>query len=191
MIKAIIFDCFGVLTTDAWLPFKQRHFGHDQDLFDEATSLSQQANSGLINFDDFAAGVAQLAKMPLAEVRQQISKNVANEQLFDLITQLKGNYRIGLLSNASEDWLEHLFTKEQLALIDETALSYVTGFTKPHFQAFEAMAAKLGVEVEACVMVDDQERHCFGAREAGMQAILYKDFDLFKQELDLLLNQSE
>ncbi|MDB5168731.1 MAG: putative (S)-2-haloacid dehalogenase [Candidatus Saccharibacteria bacterium] len=191
MIKAIIFDCFGVLTTDAWLPFKERHFGHNQELFDEATSLGQQANAGFISHTDFATGIARLAGISVSEVEAKIQKNIANEQLFDYIAGLKGNYRIGMLSNASENWLGHLFSEGQIALLDEVALSYETGFTKPRPQAFEAIADKLGVEIEACVMVDDQERHYTGAREAGMQAILYQDFDLFKQQLEVLLNQSE
>src|SRR5690348_2888052 len=61
MIKAIVFDCFGVLTSDGWLPFKKKYFGHDSALTEEATSLNKQVDAGLISYDDFVPAVAKLA----------------------------------------------------------------------------------------------------------------------------------
>lgn len=190
MIKAIIFDCFGVLTTDGWLPFKTKHFADDKKLNQAVTELNEQASTGLISHDDFARAVAKLAVISVNEVNKEIDANVANELLLTYIQQLKSKYTIGMLSNTSANWLDKLFTPKQVALFDVISLSYESGFTKPHPRAYGKIAQQLGLEVNKCVLIDDQERHCSGAREAGMQAICYQDFLQMKRELEELLAQT-
>src|SRR4051794_37978902 len=113
MIRAIIFDCFGVLTSDAWLPFKRRHFGDDPDRQAQATDLNKQVDAGLADYNDFIAGVAGLAGMTSAQARAEIENNVANEELFGYIEQrLAGSYKLGLLSNAGANWLDELFSMQ-------------------------------------------------------------------------------
>ncbi len=188
MIKAIIFDCFGVLCLDGWLPFKEKHFGKGTDLFRKATESNKRADTGLISYETFLKEVAQLANIPFSEAKKQIENNPANEELFAYISSiLKPKYKIGILSNAAENWLNELFTAEHLGLFDATALSFELGFIKPDKRAYIEIAQRLGLELEQCIFVDDQERYCLGAREAGMKAIVYKDFESLKAELEKLL----
>jgi beta-phosphoglucomutase-like phosphatase (HAD superfamily) len=189
MIKAIIFDCFGVLTTDGWLPFKKRHFGDKPELHQQATDLNRQVDGGFISYDDFVAGVAGLAGVPLTEAKQDIENNVANEPLFNLIKTLKPKYKIGFLSNAGSNWISTLFSPEQAAMFDAISVSSETGFVKPEEQAYLEVAEKLNVTPAECVFVDDQLRYCEAAKEVGMQAIEYRDFDQFQSELDTLLTE--
>lgn len=189
MIKAIIFDCFGVLTSEGWLPFKKKHFGHDHKLEQEATDLSKQLNSGRLSNREFVDQAAALAGVAPEDARRAIERNAANEELFDYIEQeLSGRYKLAILSNAGGNLLRELFTARQLAPFDKAALSFETGYVKPDRRAYEHVAAMLGVEPEECVFIDDQQRHCSGARDAGMQAILYQDFEQFKKELEPLLS---
>jgi HAD superfamily hydrolase (TIGR01509 family) len=190
MIRAIIFDCFGVLTTDGWLPFKIRHFGHDPKLLQEATDINKRADSGLIGSQEFIAEIAKLAGVPTSEAQQALHTNVPNEPLFDLIKSLKPSYKIGMLSNASGDWTSELFTPEQVALLDAVSLSYATGVMKPHPRAYEAIAEQLGYDVSQCIFIDDQERYCTGAREIGMPAIWYQNFEQCQADLQKALSQS-
>lgn len=191
MIRAVIFDCFGVLTTDGWLPFKKRHFGHDDQLVQEATDLNKQADTGLMSYDDFVDAVSKMAQIPAEQAYTEIEDNVANKPLFEFIATLKPTYKIGLLSNAPDDWIKELFSEQQQELFDAFALSYTSGFIKPDPRAYEAIAQQLGVQPEECVFVDDQERQCTGAREVGMQAIWFKDTDQAIADLRTLLQQSK
>lgn len=191
MVKAIIFDCFGVLTTEGWLPFKAKHFSRDQELNCQATDLLKQANCGFISHEDFVEAVAGLADVSVDEVNRAIDVNAPNEPLFAYIKQLKRKYKIGVLSNAANNWLAELFTSEQVALFDAVSLSYESGLIKPHPLAYEKIAAKLGVDVSECVFVDDQERHCAGAREAGMNAVVYNDFEQMKSDLERILDDTK
>lgn len=187
MVKAILFDCFGVLVTDAWLPFKARHFGHDPALYEEASDISQQANLGVISHDDFVNKIAGLSGKSFKEVERVMSSNVPNEPLFDYIRELKKTYKIGFLSNIAADYLNRMFTPEQLGLFDATSLSFENGYVKPQPEAYEEMARRLDADASQCVMIDDQERNITGAREAGMQAILYENLDQLKTDLNKLL----
>ena len=192
MVKAIIFDCFGVLTSEGWLAFKAERFSHEDELERQATSLNKQADAGLISHDDFVSAIADLADIPQVEVRSAIDVNVPNEQLFTYIKErLKPKYKVGLLSNAAANWLKELFSPQQIELFDAVSLSYEAGLLKPHPGAYEKIASQLKVEPAECVFVDDQERHCTGAREAGMRAILYQDFEQMKTELEKILDAAE
>jgi FMN phosphatase YigB (HAD superfamily) len=187
MIKAIIFDCFGVLTTDGWLPFKKNHFGNDAELHRQATDLNRQVDGGRISYEDFIKGVAELAGVPLAEAKKSIENNIANEPLFNLIKSLKPTYKIGFLSNAGSNWVTELFNPEQASMFDAISVSSETGHVKPEPGAYEEIAQKLGVEPHECVFIDDQPRYCQAAREVGMQAVEYRDFEQFQEELRSLL----
>jgi len=187
MIKAVIFDCFGVLATEAWLPFKAKYFT-DPEVHEEAESLMKQANSGLINNADFLQGIAKLAGLTPEAVLEALRHNVPNEPLFDYMrNQLKPKYKLGFLSNVSGDYLQELFTPDQLKLFDAISLSYKTGHVKPEPKAYSSAADELGVLPEECVFVDDRSIHVNGALDAGMKAVLYEDFESFKHQMDELL----
>lgn len=188
MIKAIIFDCFGVLTTDAWIAFKKRHFRDDREKATEASRLNHLAGSGRISYRDFLDKVSKLADMSAAETKEEINTNVTDEELFDYIKKLKPKYKIGMLSNAAANHLSRLFSKDQIALFDEIVLSYESEVIKPDVQAYQLIAKKLKVSPDECIFVDDQEKHCAGAGRAGMKAVLYRDFESFQKQLGTLLS---
>ncbi len=177
MIRAIVFDCFGVLATDGWLPFRQLYFGDKPERKQQVTDLQRQVDAGLADYEDFIGTLSELAGVPRKDVWDAIRDNQPNEPLFELIKQLKPRYKIGLLSNAGANWLKEIFSEEQVALFDAVALSYETGFVKPDPRAYAKIADRLGVLPEECILVDDQERYAAGAHEVGMQMVLYQDYD--------------
>ena len=188
MIRAIIFYCFGVLTTDGWLPFKRKYFGDDPKLEAEASDRNKQVDAGLASYDDFMVAIADLAHVPLEESHKAIENNVADEILLSYIaTELKPHFKLGLLSNAGANWLDKLFRKDQINLFDAVALSYETGFVKPDPRAYQTIAERLGLMPEECIFIDDQERYCTAAREVGMQAIVYVSAKQLQTELTPLL----
>lgn len=189
MIRAVIFDCFGVLVTEGWLPFKRRHFGHGTEQEREITALHRQVDAGLADFRGFADRVAELAHVPAADVLCAFARSVPDEDLFAYIADnLKPKYKIAMLSNVASDRLAQLFVPDQIALFDVLSLSYQTGYVKPDPRAFRTVAEQLGLEPEECVFTDDQERLCTAACEFGMQAITYHNFEQFKLELERILD---
>jgi len=176
MIKAVVFDCFGVLAHDGWLPFRTVHFADDEQKFIEATDLNKRSNAGMIEYGDFLRQIGELAGMTAVEARREIEDNPADANLFSYIREtLKPRYKIGLLSNASDYHLDDIFTVEQVGLFDEIVLSYQVGAIKPDAAMYEAIATKLDVLPEECLFIDDQPRFVDAAQRVGMQAFVFED----------------
>ena len=94
------------------------------------------------------------------------------------------------MSNANFNVLTDLFTPDQEALFDASVMSYESKLIKPDKKMFELMAERLGVEMNECVFVDDQERYVSCAKEYGMQGITYTDTKPFIADLEVMLANS-
>lgn len=182
MIQAIIFDCYGVLVRDGWIPFRERHFGDNQQLMQQAIDANRKVDAGLSSYADFIAEAAELAKISAEQARREIETNPRNTELFDIIRSLKPDYKLGVLSNAASDIMNELFTPEQAGLFDEVVVSYMIGAIKPDPRAYRMAAERLGVELSQCLFIDDQPHYCEGARAVGMDAIWYQDNIQLKEE---------
>lgn len=190
MIMAIIFDCFGVLAVDGWQSYKNKHFVGKPELLGKARELNRRSDSGQMAYDDFIRQVAQMAGTSEAEFRKSMEGMEMDEALLDYIAaELKPHYKIGMLSNVANDWLNARLLNRHKKLFDAITLSIKTGFVKPDERAYEAALIELGESAENCVFVDDQERNCTAAREVGMQAILYEDLPQLRSELDAILTK--
>lgn len=188
MIKAIIFDCFGVLTTEGFRVFCDQYFKDSPEKKAAAQAAMDQLSLGNMQYDEFHKKLAQLANVDRKTVDDYLSGNKPNQPLFEYIRDsLKPKYKIGMLSNTGADWLDQLFTPEQIALLDNVIQSYKLGMAKPDPRIYEAAARNLDVRPSECVMIDDIARYCQAARDTGMQAILYQDFAQMKTELEKIL----
>jgi len=178
--KAIIFDFFGVvgqstyqlvlndinITDEQQLQLTDLHKAMDNGFFSDAEFLQVYAQILHMNYDDF------VAKYYESERRFQNSK-----QIIDLIARLRKNYKVGLLSNVGADGYEQ-FIKPLVDNFDTVVTSFHVQLAKPEMAIFEYTAKQLDVDVSECIMIDDSETNCEGARAAGMEAI---KFDTVKQ----------
>jgi HAD superfamily hydrolase (TIGR01509 family) len=72
-------------------------------------------------------------------------------------------------------------------LFDVVVVSGEVGFAKPDREIYHHTADLLEVEPAECVFIDDRQAYVSGAEQAGMQAILYQDFEQMKTELEKIL----
>lgn len=176
MVKAIIFDCFGVLAVDGWGPFKRRYFADKPDALREVAAIGRLVDAGKCSVDVMITAIARNLQLSEQEVREAVNRREPHEELFAYIEgELKPHYKIGLLSNASYDIRTQLFTPEQNALFDAGILSYDVGKTKADTAMYHMLLDTLEVAPGEAIMVDDQERYCEVARSVGMQAICYEN----------------
>jgi len=189
MVRAIIFDLYGVLAINGWQAFKAVHFSDREDVWDQVHQLSRKVDTGVNDYDELVRFTATATGESEATVRFQLEHTVANRELLDFIRdELQGNYKLGLLSNASRsEVIDHIFSADQKALFDVIVMSRQTGIVKPDRRAYELIAAEIAVPTEACLLIDDQERHVDGAHRAGMQAIRFSEVDSLQAELATLL----
>jgi len=187
MVQAVVFDCFGVLTTDTWRAFVD---SLPEELKSEAHSLNNTFDRGQITKDDFIKSVNQLCGRmpPLAEDNTRIVKNLA---LLEYIGELRAReLKIGLLSNVASNWIRDTFlTAEEQSLFDEMVLSFEVGITKPDPRIFQLICEKLAVKTSDAIMVDDIERYCEVAEEVGMKSVVYIDLVQTKKTIESLISQ--
>lgn len=172
-IKAIIFDCFGVLVVSG--PDSLKHdFPH---LSQELHDLSLRSDYGYISRLEYDNLLSELTKVPLDEIEARYwQKNVRSEPVFEWVRSVKhaDTYKTGLLSNIGKEWLDDFLPEaERSELFDGEVLSGVVGIVKPDERIFEIMAEKLGVETYECVMIDDLLENVEAAKRAGMATVLF------------------
>lgn len=188
MIKAIFFDCFGVLATDIWLAFcDSLPAGAD---LQRASDLNKAFDRGMISHQEFIEGVEEATGQRPPDIEQlsagELGKNTA---LLAYISELKQQYKISMISNISSDWItEELLTKEDQALFDDMVFSHKVGLTKPDPRIFELACERLGVRPEEAVMIDDRAGYVSAAIDTGLAGILYTNLADFKLELSRLLD---
>jgi epoxide hydrolase-like predicted phosphatase len=188
MIKAVIFDCFGVLTTESFDVFRSEYFSDNPDKRQQANQAMDKLNSAQIGYDQFLKTIADLSELTPEKVEEYLSRNTTNKPLFDFIrTQLKPKYKIGILSNAGANWLEKLFGESNVKLFNDVVLSYEYGMAKPDSEIYKLAAERLEVQPEECVFIDDNSKHCRGAEATGMHAIWYQNFEQTQEELKKIL----
>jgi len=192
MIKAIVFDCFGVLYVHHGPEYIKNHTPHYDRIKGQLKDLGNQADYGLISQADYEQQVSELTGISVGLVNRHTLRGFGrNNELMDYIeSQLRPEYKIGLLSNISRGTMEKFFTKkEREQLFDATMLSSETGMIKPSPSAFVYICELLGVATNEAIMVDDNVENCQGASFAGMQVIVYDGLAHLKTSLQKLLDK--
>lgn len=187
MIKAIIFDCFGVFYIDS----HQLLVEHFPELEPELEDLRRQSDYGFLGKQDYLLALVRLTGSEPSKIEDIIvGGHSVNQPLVDYVrTELKPYYKLGLLSNVGRGWMDSFFTLEvREELFDAVVLSGDEGVTKPHPQIFELMSERLGLEPGACLMIDDLPENVAGADAAGMCGIVYSNLRDLKSELKRTLD---
>lgn len=189
MIKAVIFDCFGVLAEDGWLPFKRTYIGSNTVLAQQVADLGKQNEFGIISNEDYFRATAELIGVEQQLLKDAVGRRVPNTELFEYIATLKPAYKIGLLSNANYDVTAKLFAPSQAVCFDASVLSYESHLVKPDPRMYELIAARLGVEPDECVFIDDQDRYAEASEDVGMVGIVYASPAELIQRLSQILER--
>lgn len=186
-IKALIFDCFGVLVQPGRTLLYQSYpqFGI------EIGDLEHQWHNGMLSRQEFNEQMAKLIGATPEEVKSRYYDiSVRDEAAVDWVRQLKkaGEYKIGFLSNVGPSRMNEFFPKSELSeLFDEVVLSYDVGMVKPEVAIFDLMAERLGLETSECIMIDDLAVNIDSAANAGMQTVLFISIDQARDEIKQIL----
>lgn len=190
MIEAVIFDCFGVVITDALEMLVQQLSNTDPDRVQEVLDIVAAGNRGMLDRDVYQQQLAAIFGLSLEQYRAYLmAGEVKDQRILDYAKELRGAYKTALLSNVSPGGLAHRFSPGELEQsFDLIVTSGEIGYAKPEPQAYEITAQRLGVRLNACILIDDREEYCMGAQGVGMRAIQYADFTQMKTQLSALLH---
>jgi epoxide hydrolase-like predicted phosphatase len=189
MIKAILFDCFGVLVTSSYEPFKKKYFDGDHEKIAKFTEIEDRSSRGEITLNQALADFAELAGITVTQCANELEQNPENKELLEYIkTEIKPRFKVGLLSNVAKDRISELFTPDEIALFDDIVLSFQVGLAKPDPKIFELAAARLSVAPSECLFIDDLEKYLVGAEKAGMKTQRYMRLTDIKDKISGLHN---
>ncbi len=186
MIKAIIFDCFGVLYLGVHRALEERWPKHATEL----DNLTRQLDYGYMNKDEYCRAAADIVGSSAQKIEDILkSEHTLNSPLITYIEkELKPHYKIGMVSNIGRGWLQSMFDDYLLHdVFDVVIQSGDEGVTKPHPQIFELCAERLDLDIDQCVMIDDLPENIAGADAAGMSGIVYGNLRDLQKELAKLL----
>jgi putative hydrolase of the HAD superfamily len=190
MVKAIIFDCFGVLIGKGF-EYTYRLAGGDpvrDRMFIEHTLI--KANLGLISDTDFRESMAHKVGIT-SDAWSKAVKNaeLLNTDLLVYIEKLRDKYKTAILSNANVGVLERKIGKDWLQKVfDEIVVSAEVGMAKPDPRIYRLVCENLGVEINECLYIDDRKSFIDEARQLGMEVLLYDNFVQFKLNMNKLLS---
>ena len=194
MIKAIIFDCFGVFIGN---PYKIRaqalevsHPEKAQQLHD----INRASDRGFLTPQETAEQMSELMGITTEEfLNEQKNGEVRNEELVKYAKTLRPNFKLAMLSNINNRGrLEMRFEPGQLdELFDTVVASGDEGYIKPEPEIFEIALHRLGVLPEECVFIDDVVENCQGAEAVGIHTIQYLTFQQAITDLEALIDRGE
>jgi putative hydrolase of the HAD superfamily len=194
-IKAVIFDWGGVLIDDprpALMKYCAKALGVSEEAYIKAhNKFMDDFQKGLLSEQTFWAKICRELNRPKPQVpslwgdafRAAYSPRT---DMFSLVARLRKNgYRTALLSNAEVPAMQ-FFDELRYDMFDVAVFSCAEGMIKPDRKIYEITVARLGCQPGQAVFMDDRQENINGAKEAGLNAILFKNIEQLKTDLHQL-----
>ena len=196
-IRYIVFDLGGVLlnidqqrTYDKMSEMLGRVFS-PEDMTPEMRKLLLDFETGSIGTEVF---IWNIQRMSLGEVPSgnQVAEawNAMllgwNEETFQVLDELKRQFKIYLLSNTNElhlQWIRNSLKNQydihdwDTRFFDRTFYSHRVGMRKPDKEIYDHVVESTGIHPENTVFFDDTPANIDAARAAGWQTCLYHPDD--------------
>lgn len=215
MIKAVLWDFGGVLTTGPFHAFNryEREHGIPKDFIRTVNATNPDSNAwarfennqiSLLDFDKaFAEETrAQGHEIPGRDVLQLIGGDIRPEMV-EALRRISSRYRTACLTNnfrpsqgAAPERAVSATTRasavgEIMGMFDTIVESSVVGFRKPDPRFYQLACEKLQIVPDEGVFLDDLGINLKPAREMGMHTIkVTDDIDSVLDKLESLLDMS-
>ena len=194
-IESVIFDWGGVLIDDPrlrLLRYCADAFGVAQEQYTPVhDSFLDEFHKGLINeetfWQDVARGLGKLVpEAPSLWYEAFRSAYVPKPEMFSMASSLHGKgYKTALLSNTELPAVE-FFHELDYDMFDVLVFSCEEGMMKPERRIYDLTLKRLGSQAGESVFIDDRPDYIQGAKEVGINSILFDNFAQVKDELTKL-----
>jgi putative hydrolase of the HAD superfamily len=107
-----------------------------------------------------------------------------NDDIIKFLEQIKRIYKLAILSNMPREILAYI--KNNLSwmnIFDVSVYSCDYKICKPDKRIFELCIKELNIVPQKCLFIDDLPDNIYGAASAGLNTLLYTNFDLFKEQV--------
>ncbi len=181
--KAVIFDFFDVIHRD---PF---HYWLKQNGLERAGEMEESArlfDLGEIDLEEHHRRVSRASGKPVDSIRASFDDiSWVDQEMVDLIRDLKKDYKTGLLSNSATEYLGKIIDLHDLeSLFDVLIVSAEVGLVKPDPRIFEYALDKLSVTGQEALFIDDNPSNVEAASNLDIKGVVY-DGDIVKLKKEL------
>ena len=191
-IESVIFDWGGVLIDDP-APGLMRYCAQalgvsKEDYIITHNKFAADFQKGLISEDTFWERICSELGVPKPNVPSLWADAfkavyVPREDMFSLVTRLrKDGYKTALLSNAEVPTMQY-FHQLQYDMFDVLVFSCAEGTSKPERRIYELTVQRLGSQARQSVLIDDKQEYINGAKQAGLNTILFENITQLKNAL--------
>ena len=176
MIKAIIFDFAGVIGTEGYSLWAKEKKAQGI----EATStyfhdISNRLDRGDITREEFTQDLSKKVGTDSKKIWGEMFKKIKiNHELLNIITKLRKNYKIGLLTNYNYLWMNELFSIYKLEkYFDSKVISSLHRVIKPEKKIYQISLGLLKIKPEEAIFFDDRQRNIDGGESVGIKSFLF------------------
>jgi len=199
-IKYVCFDIGGVanirMPRQEIISRGQQYFGADfseeklkQMIFPtvSGTDVWREFQNGEVNAEQYINAAFQNANLP-ATIENRVFFyhlledwcGVSYQPILDLVDKLKQNkYHTSILSNNNEIMYNTPSAEAIKQRVDVAISSHEIGYSKPHWNAYCSLLAKIKAEAtREVIFIDDQEKNVEAANTYGLQGIHFRSKQL-------------
>ncbi len=171
---------------------REHGFESGRDLWNHfyVSEAWEQAKRGRISHEDFwaerlaALGITNEAERRAFKARLYRHWGVL-PAMRNLLGTLRGHYRLAILSNTSRrNFAQYISERRGLKGIFDVVLSSAEeGIAKPEPAFYRLALARLGVQPEQALFIDDQRRNTEAAGALGIPSIVFTTPEALREEL--------
>lgn len=188
-IRAIAFDCFGVILNDYghnWVDSS----GLPSEARAEVHRLFRERDLGKLDGDEYYDEVARVAGVDADVLRaKEHGVGPLEPMLLSYIkNDLAKRYELYIASNASANLLTELLHQDGFdGIFKHVFVSSQMGVIKPQAEFYTKLLSSVDVPAAEILFVDDRKPNVYAAIVAGMQGYHYNQgFAVFKEYLSSL-----
>jgi len=191
-IESVIFDWGGVLIDDP-APGLMRYCAQalavsKEDYIKAHSKFAPEFQKDLISEDTFWERICGELDVPRPKADSLWADAfkaayVPKEDVFSLAEWLRKNgYKTALLSNTEAAAMQYFHTLKY-NMFDVLVFSCAEGTRKPEKKIYELTVQRLGSQPGQSVFIDDKPEYINGAKEAGLNTILFENLNQVKNAL--------
>lgn len=182
--KAIIFDFFDVIHRDPFNHWLKQNGLARSGAFEKSSEL---VDLGEISETEFYRQLGEASGQPAASVAASFAETLIDNEMLTLLEKLGRKYQIGLLSNASIEYLWKIIKLHNIEkLFDVITVSAEVRLAKPDPKIFEHVLDKLDVSAAEAIFIDDNPKNVAAAETLGITSIIFTGAPALETELQKL-----
>ena len=188
MEKVILFDFFGVISSEVSPIFFKRYF-NDEDAKLIKEEIMSKGDKGELSEEEIYDVISKKVNVTPLKVKEDFKKLIhINNELVSYIKELNKEYKVYLLSNAISSFLRRILKENNLyELFNEVYISSEIKLIKPYKEFFNYVIEKENLDPSLCVMIDDNKKNIEGAINCKLNGIVFTNNKDLKEKLDIFL----